>query len=64
MTIVAVAHRLATIQTADVIFVLDDGKIGTGSKVAEHDSHLDLLKRKGIYWQMVSFPIPLVISKC
>lgn len=47
-TMIAVAHRLATIQNADVIFVLGDGKL------LEKGSHYDLLAKRGVYWQMVS----------
>ncbi|KAL7935060.1 multidrug resistance-type transporter protein [Trichoderma chlorosporum] len=45
-TMVVVAHRLATVQNADVIFVLGEGKL------LEQGSHLELLKKKGVYWQM------------
>lgn len=48
-TVIAVAHRLATIQKADVIFVLGSGK------VLEKGDHQSLLKKRGMYWQMVSF---------
>ncbi|KAL1836849.1 hypothetical protein VTK73DRAFT_4911 [Phialemonium thermophilum] len=48
-TTVAVAHRLATIQNADVIYVLGEGK------VLEKGSHTELLKRKGVYFHMVRF---------
>jgi ATP-binding cassette subfamily B (MDR/TAP) protein 1 len=54
MTIVAVAHRLATIQKADVIFVFGESEMGRGSKVVERGSHQELLRRRGMYWQMVS----------
>ena len=47
-TVIAVAHRLATIQKADVIFVLGSGK------VLEKGDHQTLLRKKGVYWQMVS----------
>jgi ABC-type multidrug transport system fused ATPase/permease subunit len=47
-TVIAVAHRLATIQKADVIFVLGSGK------VLEKGDHQSLLRRRGVYWQMVS----------
>lgn len=47
-TMVVVAHRLATVQNADVIFVL-----GEGGKVLESGSHAELLKRRGVYWNMV-----------
>lgn len=45
-TMVVVAHRLATIQNADVIFVLGEGN------VAEKGTHAQLLAQKGIYWSM------------
>ncbi|KAI0873469.1 multidrug resistance protein [Hypoxylon argillaceum] len=45
-TMVVVAHRLATVQNADVIFVLGEGK------VLEQGSHAELLKKKGVYWNM------------
>jgi ABC-type transport system involved in cytochrome bd biosynthesis fused ATPase/permease subunit len=47
-TMVVVAHRLATVQNADVIYVLGEGK------VLEKGSHNELLKNKGVYWHMVS----------
>ena len=46
-TTIAVAHRLATIQKADIIYVLGEGK------VLEKGSHAELLKNKGVYWHMV-----------
>ncbi|KAJ5261435.1 hypothetical protein N7478_012030 [Penicillium angulare] len=52
MTIVAVAHRLATIQKADVIFVFGENENGQGSRIVEQGSHLELLRNKGTYWQM------------
>ncbi|KAL2154906.1 hypothetical protein VTH82DRAFT_3582 [Thermothelomyces myriococcoides] len=45
-TTIAVAHRLATIQKADIIYVLGEGK------VLEKGSHAELLKQKGVYWHM------------
>jgi ATP-binding cassette subfamily B (MDR/TAP) protein 1 len=48
-TMIAVAHRLSTIQTADIIFVFDDGK------VVEKGNHAELVKKQGVYWEMVSF---------
>jgi ATP-binding cassette, subfamily B (MDR/TAP), member 1 len=54
MTIIAVAHRLATIQKADVIFVFGESGVGHGSRIVERGNHHDLLLRKGAYWQMVS----------
>ncbi|PLB46602.1 lipid A export ATP-binding/permease protein msbA [Aspergillus steynii IBT 23096] len=52
MTIVAVAHRLATIQKADAIFVFGEGQPGRGSGVVEHGTHQELLRKRGAYWQM------------
>ncbi|KAI9654752.1 MAG: hypothetical protein M1821_005746 [Bathelium mastoideum] len=46
-TILAVAHRLATIQKADVIFVL-----GPGGKIVEKGNHAELVREKGVYFQM------------
>ncbi len=48
-TMIVVAHRLATVQNADIIFVLGEGK------VLETGDHAQLLRKKGVYYQMVSF---------
>ncbi|KAI1059837.1 hypothetical protein LB506_008971 [Fusarium annulatum] len=45
-TMVVVAHRLATVQNADIIFVLGEGKL------IEKGSHRELLAARGVYWQM------------
>ncbi|KAF2119201.1 ABC transporter-like protein [Lophiotrema nucula] len=45
-TMVVVAHRLATVQNADVIFVMSEGR------VVERGNHRELLKKKGVYFQM------------
>ncbi|KAE8373973.1 P-loop containing nucleoside triphosphate hydrolase protein [Aspergillus bertholletiae] len=52
MTIVAVAHRLATIQKADTIFVFGERQVGYGSRIVEQGTHQELLRTKGTYWQM------------
>ncbi|GAB1198304.1 hypothetical protein APSETT444_007619 [Aspergillus pseudonomiae] len=52
MTIVAVAHRLATIQKADMIFVFGESRTGHGSRIVEQGTHQELLRTKGTYWQM------------
>lgn len=46
-TIVVVAHRLATVRNADIIFVVGSGRI------IESGNHESLLARGGVYYQMV-----------
>ena len=41
-----IAHRLSTVQDADIINVLDKGKI------VEKGTHEELLKKKGKYWKL------------
>lgn len=53
MTIIAVAHRLATIQKADNIFVFGASALHPGTEILESGTHHELLQRKGTYWQMV-----------
>ena len=45
-TSIIIAHRLATVQKADVILVMDQGQ------VVERGSHEELLSEKGIYHQL------------
>lgn len=47
-TTVAVAHRLSTIQKADVIYVFDQGK------VVEAGTHRELMAKKGRYFELVN----------
>ncbi|KAI4154308.1 MAG: hypothetical protein L6R39_001412 [Caloplaca ligustica] len=47
-TTIAVAHRLSTIQKADIIYVFDQGRI------VEHGTHDHLLKRRGKYFELVN----------
>ena len=42
-TIITIAHRLATVQNADNILVVDNGKI------AESGTHAELVKKGGLY---------------
>jgi ATP-binding cassette subfamily B protein len=46
-TTIAIAHRLSTLKNADVIYVIDEGK------VAESGSHDELMDLNGIYARMV-----------
>lgn len=55
LTILAIAHRLATIQQADVIFVFGEGAPGQGSRIVERGTHHELLRDRGAYWQMVCY---------
>ncbi len=45
-TVFVIAHRLSTVKNADVIMVLEKGKI------IERGTHADLIKEKGTYYQL------------
>ncbi|EUC40777.1 hypothetical protein COCMIDRAFT_107917 [Bipolaris oryzae ATCC 44560] len=46
-TTVAIAHRLATVQHADIIYVLDKGRL------VEQGDHNALLRMQGVYYSLV-----------
>lgn len=45
-TIITVSHRLSTVEQADVIYMLENGRI------IEQGSHSELVKKRGAYWRM------------
>ena len=46
-TIITIAHRLATIENADQILVVDDGRI------AERGTHAELMRQDGVYRRFI-----------
>jgi ABC-type multidrug transport system fused ATPase/permease subunit len=47
-TIVVIAHRLSTVESADVVYYMEDGRI------VEHGAHAELLAQGGRYAEMVA----------
>jgi len=47
-TAFVIAHRLSTVQNADLIVVLERGRL------VEHGSHDELMKRRGLYYYLAS----------
>jgi ATP-binding cassette subfamily B protein len=52
-TVIFVAHRLSTVQNADKIVVIADGR------VVEEGNHESLIRRKGNYYQLVKNQLEL-----
>lgn len=52
-TVIVVAHRLSTVKNADQIIVLD------GGKVVEMGNHVSLIKRDGVYYNLVKNQLEL-----
>ena len=52
-TVFVIAHRLSTVRNADVIMVLDHGRI------IERGSHEELLAKRGEYYQLCTGAIEL-----
>jgi len=46
-TVLVIAHRLSTVRNADTIAVI------AGGRVAEMGTHAELVKRRGLYWDLV-----------
>lgn len=51
------AHRLSTIRNVDIIYVLDEGE------VVEYGSHMELIAKKGMYYNMLSLQDPLALGE-
>ena len=51
-TSIVIAHRLPTIQSADLIFVVNGGEI------VERGSHADLLRKGGLYSELHELQFP------
>jgi ATP-binding cassette subfamily B protein len=51
-TIIAISHRLATIEKADVVYMLEDGR------VVESGTHRELVELRGRYYRMFESQLP------
>lgn len=46
-TLIIISHRMSSVQSADCIYVLQDGQI------LQHGSHAELIKQEGLYQDLV-----------
>ena len=51
-TSIVIAHRLPTIRSADLIFVVNDGEI------VERGDHAELLRKRGLYAELHELQFP------
>jgi ABC-type multidrug transport system fused ATPase/permease subunit len=45
-TVIIIAHRLSTVRNADILYVMDRGRL------VEQGTHHELVKAKGIYYRL------------
>ncbi len=57
LTVIIIAHRLSTVQNADIIYVLDKGKI------VESGSFAELIRKNGLFRKMVELQTLLLPEK-
>lgn len=56
-TTLIVAHRLSTIRHVDTIYVMNEGQ------VVERGSHMELVAKKGMYYNMLILQDPLAVAE-
>lgn len=56
-TVIVIVHRLSTIQNADKIVVINDGRI------AEEGTHEELLNKQGAYASLYAMQFKTIVHK-